>query len=87
MVQASDKHVEAQNGHPDADARAEIGKAIFYLAARYGLVDEYADAPGHRGGTYVGTVNGRRIECQVFDRNPSADLAALEAAIREAEAA
>jgi hypothetical protein len=57
---------------------------IFTLAAKYGLADAYANAPGSRIGEYVGIINGSAVSCVVYDRDPSADLRALRAAISSA---
>jgi hypothetical protein len=57
------------------------GEEIHRLAKKYGLRDEYENAPGSRYGHYVGSVNGAAFSCFVYDRDPSADLRALRLAL------
>lgn len=63
--------------------RVAASHEIHRLADQHGLTDLYADAPGARGGEYAGTVNGQAISCRVHDRDPEADLRALQAAISQ----
>lgn len=63
------------------EADRAAGEEIHRLATKYGLRDEYENAPGSRYGHYIGSVNGVAISCFVYDRDPAADLQALQLAL------